>query len=512
MNEKLFNVMRPQSLSDVKGHKAVTDKVRRWIKNDSIPSFILMHGCRGCGKTTVARIIAKVANCEHPTEEGPCGECESCIQASMGVNHDILELDAASKNKVEDVKALTDKLGYVPFFKKKVVILDEVHRLSATAFDSLLKTLEEPPESVIFIFCTTELQKIPDTIISRARKLEFPSLPTPIIVERLKEICEKYNKPYEETALLYIAKASGGAMRDAINNLEDFFDVGITEENVLSELGIAGEQAVLQMIKGICDQNWQQSVLGFRNEVAKGLRLQTFIDSVISVCLDVMQAKVTDSVKDIYGTDTYKEMVLATANAVSYVKVSEICGSFSGIRPIGLDATQIEGLIVSLLVEEGSVETLRKQVELLSEKVARLESGKVLSVKAEISSMESVPAPTNELPFEEEFNEFNEVSEVVPFDEDAPVADFAQSNEAETAAEVIEQDEEDVDDGVEEIESDCDNCPYIDECSGECILDQKNKSVEKGATEDSAEDEDSSEVSAPDADGFFSTFARLFGD
>lgn len=530
MKDKLFNLMRPQSLADVKGHKVVTDKVRRWIKSDSIPSFILMYGCRGCGKTTVARILSKVANCDNPNENGPCGECPSCKQAAQGINPDILELDAASRNKVEDVKALTEKLGYLPFFKKKVVILDEVHRLSATAFDSLLKTLEEPPENVIFIFCTTELQKIPDTIVSRARKLEFNSLPTPVISDRLAEICKQYEKPYEEAALLAIAKASGGAMRDAINNLEDFFEIGITEENVLSELGLASEQVVLSMIEGMCEGSWEKSVLNFRKEVTKGMRLQSFIDSVISVCLDLMQANVTNSVSEVSGTDAYRETVLKVSGHVSFVKLSEICNTFSQIRPIGLDAVQIEGTITSLLIEQSSVEILRKQVEELTERVNALENG--TSAKVAVFSTEPVATTiSEELPFEEDVEWDKIEGTSIPFDEPVKVEEVGDRNETATPepvpAETIQTETEkaEVDDEEEFTEelSDCDNCPYIEECTGEkCILEQLNNNKEgngEKAADDSSNTEDGNgdnadesegAEEAPDADDFFSSLARLF--
>ena len=503
MNEKLFNVMRPKSLADVKGHTVVTDKVRRWIKNNSIPSFILMYGCRGCGKTTVARIISRVANCDHPTLDGPCGECPSCIQAAMGINPDILELDAASRNKVEDVKALTERLGYLPFYKRKVVILDEVHRLSATAFDSLLKTLEEPPEKVIFIFCTTELQKIPDTIASRARKLEFHSLPVDVIAKRLAEICAFYNKPFEEEALLLIAKASSGAMRDAINNLEDFFESGITKENVLSELGLAGEDVILSIIEGICNGNWEKSVRNFRTAVNKGLRLQAFIDSLIGVCLDLMQANITNTVNEINGTDAYKEMVLQISGKVSFLRLSEICNAFSQIRPIGLDSVQIEGIITSLLIKQSSIELLQRQVDELSERIRALECG--LVKPAIISTEPIVSTESKELPFEEE-SPLEEISgapiestEIKETEEETPFT--GENEETENAAE----------------ESDCDNCPYIEECSGEnCILEQlknhKEENDEKDADEEDADSakEQNAPVEAPDANDFFSSLARLF--
>ena len=543
MNDKLFNKMRPQTLADVKGHSVVVEKVKRWFRNDTIPSFLLMHGCRGCGKTTVARIIAKVANCEHPTENGPCGECDSCKAAMLGVNQDILELDAASKNKVEDVKALVEKLGYVPFYKRKVVILDEVHRLSATAFDSLLKTLEEPPENVIFIFCTTELQKIPDTIVSRARKLEFSALPVSVIKERLAEICKKFEKPYEDAALIAIAKASRGAMRDAINYLEDFFEIGITEENALSELGLANELQVIQIIEGICEGDYKKAVFGFRSVQKKGAKLISFIDSMISVCIDLLQAKEEGMVKNIDGTDCYREEIARVSGMHSMLKLSEICHSFSDIRPLGLEPIQIEGMVISLLVEDSSIVLLEK-------KVASLET--LLNNQSAIRPAETNIAKTldtpvlpsindAEIPFEDTEEVFGEAVETVETrkpvtestlesadpDEFIPVDDLEDvSLSAADVAALFEQDanmepveefeemrkemEEPEEDLAETETSECDNCPYEEQCEGECLKDRIEKARGEGDKKPETSDAEVTENTAEDVGDFFSSLARLF--
>lgn len=496
--EKLFNMVRPSHLSDVKGHPSVTNKVSRWIESGNIPSFILNYGCRGCGKTTVARIIARSANCENPTKDGPCGECPSCKAALLENNPDILELDAASKNKVEDVKALTEKLSYAPIYKKKVVILDEVHRLSGAAFDSLLKVLEEPPENVIFIFCTTELQKIPDTIISRARKLEYNSLPTSVIVDRLKEVSEKYGKSYEEEALLLIAKASKGAMRDAINFLEDFFEEGITAENVTSDLGLADDLATIGIIDAIRSGDFS-AVSFFRDELSKGVRLQSFIDSVITVSLDLLQVISCKSVKDINGTDTYKEALMDLSGKVSFLRISEICDAFSEIRPYGLESSQVEAKIISLFYEESSLSRLETEISILKERIAKLETR---TPSEPVLATKDVQNISSDIPFEEEDFEISE--DTIVTDVETPemtilIKDTSTSDDA------------------------CTFCPNVEDCDGSnCIYDNPPIESEESTGESSIEDErvnddteddvgtDETNAEEIDMDDFFSDFARQF--
>lgn len=408
--EKLFNLERPQTLSSVKGHSVIVQRVSKWVESGNIPSFILLHGCKGCGKTTVARIISKSANCENPTKDGPCGVCESCKAAATGSNMDILELDAASKNKVEDVEKVVEKLQYVPYYKKRVCIFDEVHRLSDAAFSSLLKVLEEPPEDVIFIFCTTEIHKIPDTIKSRARQLTFAALPVSVIVTRLEEICNKYSVEYEKDALYLIAKYAKGAMRDAVNTLEDYLDCDkIKAEDVVSGLGLADDDMVFSIVENIVQGNYN-AVSIFRSAINKGLRVQNLIESIISVVLDVLQYKATDSTDSICGTDVYKEGIVALAIKATFSRFSEMISYFSSIRPVGLEPFQVEAGMVGLIVEESTVSRLEKEIEKLK---ADIKNGSIVSAAPVVTALPSVPVdvcakddepsyvlPEEEIPFE----------------------------------------------------------------------------------------------------------------
>lgn len=403
MAEKLFNVERPLSLDSVKGHEVVVARISHWFETGNVPSFILSEGCRGCGKTTTARIIARYVNCDNPSKNGPCGECESCRKAMLGNNLDIIELDAASKNKVEDVKTLEEKIHYMPFYKKKVVILDEVHRLSEAAFSSLLKLLEEPPEHCIFIFCTTEAQKIPDTIRSRARQLTFSALPVNIIVERLREICTKYNVNAEEEALAILARNANGAMRDAVNYLEDFFDGDITVERVRVGLGVPSTELVFTIIEGMLEADFK-CIRAFRESVARGVRLNILIEHLVRTCMDAAQIKIGADMSLINGTENYKEGVIRLSKKATFVRFAEFIKAFGTVRYVGVESYQVESVIVSTMIEESSVSILARKIEALESELAGLKSGRVVvddivatplfvgnDASQEVSVMEMIP-------------------------------------------------------------------------------------------------------------------------
>ncbi len=527
--EKLFNLERPQTLSSVKGHPIIVQRVSRWVESGNIPSFILLHGCKGCGKTTVARIISKSANCENPTKDGPCGICESCKAAATGSNMDILELDAASKNKVEDVEKVVEKLQYVPYYKKRVCIFDEVHRLSDAAFSSLLKVLEEPPEDVIFIFCTTEIHKIPDTIKSRARQLTFAALPVSVIVERLVEICEKYSIEYEKDALYLIAKYAKGAMRDAVNTLEDYLDCDkIKVEDVISGLGLAADDMIFSIIENIVQGNYE-AVSIFRSAVNKGLRVQNLIESITSVVLDVLQYKATNSTDNICGTDVYKEGIVALAIKATFSRFSEMISYFSSIRPIGLEPFQVEAGMVGLIVEESTVSRLEREIEKLK---TDIKNGAVVNVTPVVTALPSLPAeecierdelsyvlPEEDIPFES-----LDVSEL-PYNEDIGVVEQPATVEEPCAVEEAVFNTADFS---------CDDCECIDTCDGSVCYkmsggfvdvgshdnipfpdeeikgDAKAEVEENLSTDVGSGEEDVNDASDEDADDGF--FADLFSD
>ncbi|MDD2355111.1 MAG: DNA polymerase III subunit gamma/tau [Lachnospiraceae bacterium] len=239
----LYRKYRPQTFDDVRGRDTIVRTLKNQIISGHTSHSYLFCGTRGTGKTTIAKIFARAVNCEHPVDGNPCGECESCRAIAGNADLNVVEMDAASNNGVDDIRAIIDTVGYSPTLgRKRVFIIDEVHMLSTPAFNALLKTLEEPPEYAVFILCTTEPNKLPITILSRCQRYDFGRLSTETIEGRLKEVAASEKLSVEERALHYIAGAADGSMRDGLSLLDqcNAFNYGneiLTYDRTLEILG-----------------------------------------------------------------------------------------------------------------------------------------------------------------------------------------------------------------------------------------------------------------------------------
>jgi len=217
----LYRKFRPQTFDDVKGQDHIVTTLKNQVSSGRTSHAYLFCGTRGTGKTTIAKILARMVNCEHPTESGPCGECDSCKAIAAGNSMNVIEIDAASNNGVDNIREIIEEVSYSPVGAKfKVYIIDEVHMLSTGAFNALLKTLEEPPSYVIFILATTEVHKIPITILSRCQRYDFKRIGIDTIAARLKELTEIEQLSVDDRALKYVAKMADGSMRDALSLLD----------------------------------------------------------------------------------------------------------------------------------------------------------------------------------------------------------------------------------------------------------------------------------------------------
>ncbi len=247
----LYNEFRPIIFDEVKGQEVAVKIIRNQAKNTTANAFIFV-GKHGTGKTTIAKIFARVVNCENQEDGNPCNQCSSCIDYFKGTNFDIVEIDGASNNSVEDVRRLQEQLIYPPQRKKKVYIIDEAHMLSTGAFNALLKTLEEPPQYALFILCTTEVNKIPATIRSRCVTINFQSIPTHEIFNNLEDICQIKGIEYEAEGLKLIAEIANGSMRDALSMLEKCLSYGeLTYRNISDVLGVVDINTVVDIVKSI---------------------------------------------------------------------------------------------------------------------------------------------------------------------------------------------------------------------------------------------------------------------
>ncbi len=249
---------RPQQFEDVVGQEHVTRTLRNAVRNDRIGSGYLFCGPRGTGKTTCARLLAKALNCANGPTPDPCGECPNCIEITKGSSLDVLEIDAASNTGVDDVRTLRENVRYLPTSgNKRIYIIDEVHRLSGAAFDALLKTLEEPPEHVLFIFATTEPMKVPETILSRTQRFDFKRVSTTDLIGNLKRIAEKEKLDIDDVAIGLLARKADGSVRDSLSLLDQiaaYAGGAIGEAEVIEALGLVDRQMLFDFTSGIASK------------------------------------------------------------------------------------------------------------------------------------------------------------------------------------------------------------------------------------------------------------------
>lgn len=278
----LYRKFRPKSFDDVKGQDAIVTTLKNQMKAGRIGHAYLFCGTRGTGKTSVAKILARAVNCENPVDGSPCGECAMCNAISSGSSMNVIEIDAASNNGVDNIREIVDEVSYSPAEGKfKVYIIDEVHMLSIGAFNALLKTLEEPPAYVIFILATTEIHKIPITILSRCQRYDFKRIPVEAISDRLESLIRAEGIEVEEKALKYISKLADGALRDAISLLDQCiaFHLGevLTYDKALNVLGAVDVSVYGRLFELVTDQNVRGCIDLLEEIVTQGRDLTQFV-------------------------------------------------------------------------------------------------------------------------------------------------------------------------------------------------------------------------------------------
>lgn len=294
MYQALYRKWRPQTFDDVIGQEHITETLKNQIKTGKLSHAYLFIGTRGTGKTTCAKILAKTVNCESPVDGNPCNKCKSCLGIDSGAVMDVVELDAASNNGVDNVRALRDEAVFSPAqVKKRVYIVDEVHMLSTSAFNALLKILEEPPAHLMFILATTELHKIPATILSRCQRYSFRRIDSGSIARRLSHVAGVEGLELTPDAASLLSRLADGSMRDALSLLDQCSGSRLIDiEQVYSAMGLAGNHRTVQLLEAAADKNSSLALKLFSALWMDGKNPSTLLDELSVLCRDILMTSV----------------------------------------------------------------------------------------------------------------------------------------------------------------------------------------------------------------------------
>lgn len=323
----LYRKWRPDTFDEVKGQDHIVTTLRNQIKNDRLGHAFLFCGTRGTGKTSIAKIFAKACNCEHPVDGSPCNECASCRAIADGSSLNVIEIDAASNNGVDNIRQIREEVAYPPTEGKyKVYIIDEVHMLSPGAFNALLKTLEEPPSYVIFILATTESHKIPITISSRCQKYDFRRIPVDVISDRLADLMEREGLDADRKAIDYIAKSGDGSMRDALSILDQCvaFNLGqkLTYDKVLETIGAVDIDTFARLLDCVLGQDVEGAVDIVDEIVWQGRELGRFVSEFTWFLRNILVVKLSQTEGD--RLDMTKENLQRIRDIASVMEESTI--------------------------------------------------------------------------------------------------------------------------------------------------------------------------------------------
>ncbi|MGL5559773.1 MAG: DNA polymerase III subunit gamma/tau [Paraclostridium dentum] len=413
MHKALYRAYRPQTFKDVVGQEHIIRTLKNQIQNNNVGHAYLFCGTRGTGKTSTAKIFARALNCQNSVDEEPCNECEVCKDILSDNIMDVIEIDAASNNSVDDIREIRENVKYTPAkCKYKVYIIDEVHMLSQGAFNALLKTLEEPPSYVIFILATTEPHKIPATILSRCQRFDFKRVTVKDMSTRMKEICDDVNVVVDDRALNLIARNSQGALRDALSILDQcmsFSENDIEYKDVVDLLGTVNIEQLFEMAEYVIKEDTKKCLEILNEFVVWGKDIKNLIDDLIDHFRNLMVCKVSSDLDEIISLP--EEIVEQLKAQASTIEVNDI------IRILNILSTTQDAIKVSsnprVLAEvsimklsqpmfDESKESLLKRISNLEEVI---KSGKINinnNVEIESKKEDKETSEKNEVEAEEE--------------------------------------------------------------------------------------------------------------
>ena len=413
----LYRKFRPSTFEDVKGQEHIVTTLKNQIKAERIGHAYLFCGTRGTGKTTIAKIFAKSVNCENPVDGSPCGECSVCRAIAAGASMNVIEIDAASNNGVDNIREIVDEVSYSPAEGKyKVYIIDEVHMLSKGAFNALLKTLEEPPSYVIFILATTEVHAIPITILSRCQRYDFKRITIDTISSRIKELTDIEQVNIEDKAIRYIAKTADGSMRDALSLLDQciafHFGQELTYDKVLDVLGAVDTEVFSRLLRVILQGDVSGAIGILEEMVVQGRELTQFVSDFAWYLRNLLLIKSSDGIEDVIDVSTENLMRLKEEAKMAendtimrYIRVmSELSGQirYAAQKRILIEVNLIKLCRPAMETDTGSLADRIRQLEEKVEQGVPMNVSpqmlKELQAGGSVSTATAVTAPKAPLP------------------------------------------------------------------------------------------------------------------
>ena len=395
MHQALYRKWRPQTFEDVCGQEHITSILRYEAENGAFSHAYLFCGSRGTGKTTCAKILAKVVNCQSPVNGSPCGHCSACQAIDSGAATDVLEMDAASNNGVDNIRDIRDEVIYSPSsLRYRVYIIDEVHMLSISAFNALLKTLEEPPEHVVFILATTELHKLPATIISRCQRFDFRRISNEVLTNRLLYIAEREGISLDPDAARMLAKLAQGGMRDAISLLELCAGARkvVTVQTVEEAVGLTGRDAMLKTVKAIVEKDYDVLFDQIAEVVRSSKDITVFWQDLISLYRDMLVIKTTSSAAAYLDlTDVEAQQITEAVKLFSKEKLLYHCRMLEDAFFAMQKANAVKRMVAELTLVRMCDEALDTSTEAILSRIAQLEE--TVASGGAITARRSEPTP-----------------------------------------------------------------------------------------------------------------------
>lgn len=387
--QALYRVWRPQKFDDLVGQEMVVKTLKNAIATKQTTHAYLFCGPRGTGKTSAAKIFAKAINCKNQVDGEPCNQCEICTAITEGRLNDVIEIDAASNNGVEEIRDIRDKVKYAPTQAEyKVYIIDEVHMLSTGAFNALLKTLEEPPANVVFILATTEPHKIPATIISRTQRFDFKRITSKSIIDRMMFILDEKQVEYDQKALKVIAYAAEGGMRDALSILDQtisFGDNDVTLDNALLVTGSVTQENIIKYLQEVVNKNTKEALETIHEIVESGKDANRLIEDLINYSRNILLYKQSPESLNELPTDEFKSLSEQVSSQQLYQIIDELNQQQENMRFSSHQSIYLEVLTVKLTqqnqtatkqatttIDNTEVEMLMRQVQQLQQQVSGL--------------------------------------------------------------------------------------------------------------------------------------------